>query len=144
MELESDPSSLVTKVIYKVIKNLKFNLTVVKSYSLLYFKMKDYKTDTIELDLHNFYLLYSSTVKFSLEMLNSIPKLNKKIEKEEQKDNFMSKTLPNNFGKPQNDLNKKKNPQSKTDEDNYCTICMEKEIQIVLPCLVKKKNLVIR
>lgn len=98
--------------------------------------MKDFKTDVIFLDLHSFYLLYSSTVKFSLEMVNSAPKNNKKSVKEEHKENFLSKTLPANFGMNQNDIQPIRSSQSKTDEDNFCTICLEKEIQIVLPCLV--------
>lgn len=136
VELEDDPKSVFTKVIYKVLKDLKFRLTVVKSAEFAYFEIKDYKTDIIDLDLHNFYLLYSSIVKFSLEMDNSVPIKNKNAEKEEHKENFFSKTLPYNFGKNKNDFQNKRSSQSKTDEDTFCTICMEKEIQIVLPCLV--------
>ncbi len=97
-----------------------------------------------ELDLKALYQLYSSTVKYSLSQQEKIEEKRKPSQVEERKSDFLTQTMPlmRKKEEPLEPLDLKERPrsQSKTDEDNLCSICLEKPIQVVLPCFVNEKN----
>jgi hypothetical protein len=76
------------------------------------FIAKDKHEETVQLELNQFYDLYNLVVDYSMDLLS------------------------NQNSQP----NRKSNPEKKKsvngEDENKCSICLDKEIDVVLPCFV--------
>ncbi len=98
-------------------------------------------SETLVIGLKAFFQLYEMGVTYSLGMSNRKSEIIKKSAVKEEKKDLISSSMreksTNHFNLPEEDIKSRKRSNSlKGDEENLCSICFEKQIQIILPCTV--------
>jgi len=95
--------------------------------------------ETLVIGLKAFCQLYEMAVNYSLGMSNIKSQVKKKPSvNEERKDMWASSMKEkgnNHFNLAEEEIRPRRN-SLKGDEENLCAICFDKQIQIMLPCLV--------